>query len=217
MLGIPLDLSLCVLAASSVVLVVTVLLSDGNVDCEVVFFDADCAFVEPQSFLFSRKAKQVWLWSLRRKRLWRQKTYIPRGLRANECSSTRWNDTWRKVKVSKWKSPRWSITCLDQKMQTSASSRSQKVPEMKVVESSYCLTLKEEVEELRWLMLCVYQLSRSSMDCSRKSGAPSAGRDQRQNSDKVWEFDAVYAWTSRDRVIIERISTYLAGEAERLR
>ena len=37
MLGISLDLSLCVLAASSVVLVVTVLLSDGNVDCEVVF------------------------------------------------------------------------------------------------------------------------------------------------------------------------------------
>ena len=53
MLGIPLDLSLCVLAASLVVIVVTVLLSDGNVDCEVVFFHADCAFVEPQTTSFS--------------------------------------------------------------------------------------------------------------------------------------------------------------------
>ena len=28
------------------------------------------------------------------------------------------------------------------------------------------------------------------------------------------EFDAVYAWTSRDRVIIKRMTAYLAGEKQ---
>ena len=65
---------------------------------------------------------------------------ILRGLLANGCSSIRCSNTWRKVKVSKWKSPSWSIAYLDQKMRTSASSCSLKQRGMNVlVKKSYLL------------------------------------------------------------------------------
>ena len=44
----------------------TVPLSDANVDCEVVFSDSSCEFVEPQTLSPLREnAKQVSLWSVR--------------------------------------------------------------------------------------------------------------------------------------------------------
>ena len=53
--GNSLDLSVCVLVVSPFVLVVTVPFSNVNVVCEVVYFDSDCEFVEPQTFSLSRK------------------------------------------------------------------------------------------------------------------------------------------------------------------
>ena len=53
--GNSLDLSLCVLASPLVMLVVTSPFPDVTVDCEVVFTDSDCEFVEPQAFSHSRK------------------------------------------------------------------------------------------------------------------------------------------------------------------
>ena len=56
--GNSVDLSSCVFASLSVVLVVTVLFSDVNLACEVVFFDSDCERVEPQTSL-SRKREAI--------------------------------------------------------------------------------------------------------------------------------------------------------------
>ena len=53
------DISLCVLAMPPVV---TVLLSDVNVVCEVVFCDSDCEFVERQTLILPpENVKRVWL------------------------------------------------------------------------------------------------------------------------------------------------------------
>ena len=41
---------MCVLVVSPFVFVVTVPFSNVNVVCEVVYFDSDCEFVEPQTF-----------------------------------------------------------------------------------------------------------------------------------------------------------------------
>ena len=47
--GNPLGFSLCLPASPLVVPVVTVPFSDANLDCEVVFSDSGCEFVEPQT------------------------------------------------------------------------------------------------------------------------------------------------------------------------
>ena len=52
------DLWLCVLASPPVV---TVLISDVNVVCEVVSSDSDCEIVEPQTLVSPGNATQVWL------------------------------------------------------------------------------------------------------------------------------------------------------------
>ena len=159
-------------------------------------------------------AKQVWFWRVRRKRRWRQKMKILRELRANGCSSTRWSDTWRKVKVSKWKSPSWSITCLDQKMRTSASSRSLKVPKMNVVvKISYCSTVKKEVEALRWLMQYVKPNGADHLWIARERAEL---RQQEKTDSKYTELiPECDARTSRDRVIMARMTAHIWPESGR--
>ena len=67
-LRVPWNCSLCVPASPPVVLVLTVLFSDVNVVCEVVFSGSDCESVEPQTCsLSTKKAKRVWLWSVRQR------------------------------------------------------------------------------------------------------------------------------------------------------
>ena len=81
-----------------------------------------------------------------------------------------------RVTACRWKLRSWSIACLDQKMRTCALSRSQKVREMKmVVESSYCSTLKEEVDALRWLMQCVMSMEQITYGLHEKKRS-SLGR-----------------------------------------
>ena len=55
LVGNPLGFSLCLPASPPVVLVVIVPFSDANVDCEVVFSDSGCEFVEPQTLSPLRK------------------------------------------------------------------------------------------------------------------------------------------------------------------
>ena len=53
--GNSLGFSLCLPASPLVVPVVTVPFSDANLDCEVVFSDSGCEFVEPQTLSLFRK------------------------------------------------------------------------------------------------------------------------------------------------------------------
>ena len=83
------------------------------------------------------------------------------------------------------------------------------------VKRSYCSTQKKEVEALRWLMQCVFSIEQ--IIC----GLHEIGRSfcQQEKTDAkhpelIPEFDAVYAWTSRDKVIIERMTAYLARERQ---
>ena len=101
-------------------------------------------------------------------------------------------------------------------MRTYASRLSQKVRDVKVaVKRSYCSKMKEKVEALRWLMQCV--VSMEQLICGLHEGQRSSvsrNRPTQKYPELIPEFDARYAWTSRDRVIIDRMTTYLARERQ---
>ena len=91
-----------------------------------------------------------------RRRRWRWTITILLGLHAKEWFSTKWRNILNRAKASRWKSVSWSISCLDQKIQMSASRLSQKTPGTKEAVASSCcsthLEAKEQAEALKWLM-----------------------------------------------------------------
>ena len=116
-------------------------------------------------------------------------------------SISRWNNHRRQVKVSKWKSASWSISCLDQKMLISASGLSQRLQQVRA--ARHTSRHQEQVEELKW------QMQRALPKQQRKEGrrreeASAARRRATQETPReetamelLWVLDAVYAWTSK--------------------
>ena len=87
----------CVLAVSSFVLVVLVTSSGVNVIGEVVLFDSDCEFTEPQTFSLSRKCEAFFLRRNTGENSVQEKDsrdgtsdHLLTALKAVECGTSRW-------------------------------------------------------------------------------------------------------------------------------
>ena len=159
--------------------------------------DSECEFVEQQLFfslsLSSENAKKIVALENGTETRMEWKASFPRGLRTNECSSARWNNTWRKVKVSEWKSASWSISCLDKKMQIT--------------------TLRLSQKKWGWSWRSAFA------EAAREAGRGFCSQKTAMAIDEAQLFlvlDAVHAWTSRDRVIARMTTHSVFRRAERL-
>ena len=193
------------------VLVVTVLFLDVSVGCEVVFSDSDCEFIVPQTSSLSRSP---------------------------EASAVLESET-KPVMEVEYTNPPWTarerllIDKMEQYLEESGSIQVE-VTELEhdllgpedadICIKSYAEGARDESGARKLVLLDAEEGGlgaevadavrffngadlRTAQDCSEL-------RQQEENDaeypELIPEFDAVYAWTSRDRVVVNRMTAYLA-------
>ena len=173
--GKSLEFSLCVLVSPHVVLVVTVPLSDVNVVCEVVFSDSECEFVELETLSPSTKRDAIV------------------ALECETRANTEGPDSRRKVHFCK----RYQNVCeaehrLHQKGRFCSRHRRGLVHQRIQLKST----------GWRWRE----RRRDAPPETRRRTTRPAQGSAMEMGGALLRpEFDAVYACTPRNRVIIERM------------